>query len=126
MKRIICVLTLFLFLSCSISKDEVLGKYEYRGEKMIDSIIIENDLYTHKIFNKQGKLMYQGSSEWKLLNSRITFSNFYINEDAELENFFTEEQAEEFLMLVSCPVYKDNRQIVIETNADENIRYVKK
>lgn len=126
MRKIAFLITLLLLFSCSIQKKEVLGKYEYRGDKMIDSITIENNLYVHKIFNNNGKLMYHGSSTWELMNDRIVFLDFYDNEDYELKDFFSEEQAKKFLTRLSCPIYKSNQEIIIETNADENIRYVKK
>lgn len=125
MKKIIFLTLSLLFYSCSSNIDNVLGKYEYKGKQTLDSIIIEKNVYTHKIYNKQGKLMYQGNSTWELDDNRIIFLNFYNNEDYNLTDFLTEEQAQKFLVRFSCPVYNNKKQTVIEANSDENIRYYK-
>ncbi|EJL73322.1 hypothetical protein [Chryseobacterium populi] len=124
MKKIVLLIVLLFLFSCSTQKNDILGKYEYKGNETIDSLVIEKNVYTHKIFNKQGKLMYQGQSTWELGKDRITFFNFYNNEDYNLTEFLTEEQAKKFLIKMSCPIYV-NQQVIIETNADENIRYIK-
>jgi len=126
MKNIIFLIILFVFCSCSINKKDVLGKYEYKGEKIVDSIIVDNDFYKHKIFDNQGKLLYEGQSTWELNEDRIVFSNFYDNEGNDLKDFLSAEQAKLFLMRVSCPIYKRDKQMIIEMNADENIFFIKK
>lgn len=126
MKNIIFLIIPLIFFSCSINKKDVLGKYEYKGDKIVDSIIIQKDFYKHKIFDKQGKLLYEGQSTWEINKDRIVFSDFYDNEDYDLRDFLSEEQAKLFLMRVSCPIYKHDQQIIIEMNADENIFFIKK
>lgn len=114
-------------LSCSISKNTIIGKYEFKGQYTIDVIILEKDnTYIHKIFNKKNETMYVGESRWDLENDRIEFLNFYPNEDYELTEFLTEQDANKFFMTISCPVYKENQKVVIEMNADENVKYYKK
>lgn len=126
MKKISFLAILFFLTSCSIQENEIIGKYEYKGTVTIDSLIIEKNTYTHKIFNKKGKLMYQGKSTWELGKNRIVLLNFYDNDDYDLKEFLSEEQAKVFLTRISCPIYKDNQQVIIETNAEENIFYLKK
>jgi len=125
MKKIIYLTMLFLIFSCSINKSAIIGKYEYRGLQTIDSIIIKENVYIHKIFNKDGKLMYQGTSEWEYGDNRIIFLNFYNNEDYNLTEFLTQEEAKDFLIRLSCPVTKSNKKVMIEVNTDENIIYYK-
>ncbi|EFK36882.1 Uncharacterised protein [Chryseobacterium gleum] len=125
MKKIIFLALSLFFYSCSSNTDEILGKYEYKGKQTLDSIIIEKNVYIHKIYNKQGKLMYQGNSTWELNDNRIIFYNFYNNEDYNLTDFLTEEQAKKFLIRFSCPIYNENKQTVIQANSDQNILYYK-
>ncbi|MDO5617083.1 MAG: hypothetical protein Q4G16_12875 [Cruoricaptor ignavus] len=127
MKTIIFLIVLLNILSCSIAKNNIIGEYGYEGENTIDSIIIEkNNVYTHKIFNKEKKIMYIGKSKWKLEKGRITLLDFYTNEDYNLTEFLTDEQASKFLMTVSYPLHKKGKHYVIEANADESIYYTKK
>lgn len=119
------LLLLLAFHSCSNNTDEILGKYEYRGNQTIDSIIIEKNVYTHKIYNKQKRLMYQGNSTWELNDNRIIFIDFYNNEDYNLTSFLIEDQARKFLIRLSCPIYQNNKKTIIEVNSDENIFYYK-
>ncbi|RMZ57911.1 hypothetical protein D1632_16505 [Chryseobacterium nematophagum] len=126
MKKIIFLAILFFLFSCSINKKEILGKYDYKGIDTTDSLIIKENIYIHKIFNKQGKLMYHGESTWEFEKNRIIFFNFYDNEGYDLKEFLTEGQAKKFLTRISCPIYKNNQNIMIEVNADENIIYLKK
>lgn len=127
MRTIMFLIVLLNILSCcSSAKNNVIGEYGYEGKNTIDSIIIEeNNVYTHKIFNKEKKIMYLGKSKWELEKDRITFFDFYTNEDYSLTEFLTEQQASKFLMTVSYPLYKNDQQVIIEINADENIRYYK-
>jgi len=69
--------------------------------------------------------MYQGTSEWEYGDNRIIFLNFYNNEDYNLTEFLTEEEAKNFLTRLSCPVTKSNKKVMIEVNTDENIIYYK-
>ncbi|MET3038552.1 hypothetical protein ABXT08_20895 [Chryseobacterium sp. NRRL B-14859] len=126
MRKIPFLAPLLFLISCFNQENKVFGKYEYEGKQTIDSIILEKNVYTHKIFDKQGRLMYQGNSTWKLEDNRIIFFNFYNNEDYKLTEFLTEEQAKKFLMSLSCPIYNDGKTIIVEANADENIKYYKK
>lgn len=120
------IVLLNILSCCSSAKNNVIGEYGYEGKNTIDSIIIEeNNVYTHKIFNKEKKIMYLGKSKWELEKDRITFFDFYTNEDYSLTEFLTEQQASKFLMTVSYPLYKNDQQVIIEINADENIRYYK-
>ncbi|MFN1217847.1 hypothetical protein ACKW6Q_12840 [Chryseobacterium kwangjuense] len=125
MKNITYVITLFILFSCSDQKNKILGKYEYIGNQTIDSIIIEDSIYTHMIFNKDGKLMYKGNSQWQFEGNRIIFLNFYNNEDYNLTEFLTEEQANKFLIRLSCPININNKGAIIEVNSHENIVYQK-
>jgi len=127
MKKIFFIIMLLSILSCSISKNTVVGRYGFKGQNTTDLIIVKKDnTYVHKIFNKKKEIMYIGESRYELDSDRIEFFDFYPNEDYELTEFFTSEQASKFFMTISCPVYKENQQVIIEMNADENIKYYKK
>lgn len=110
---------------CSINKKQLLGKYYFTGDNITDTLIIKDDIYIHKIYNKNLKLMYQGENKWAFDKNRINLSGFYNNEDNELQEPLSNEDAEKFLMLVSFPLYKNNNDIIIEVNSDENIQYLK-
>ena len=56
MKQIFFITTIVFLFSCSTQKDDILGKYVFEGTQTIDSLIIEKNIYVHKIFNKQGEL----------------------------------------------------------------------
>jgi hypothetical protein len=128
MKKIIVfsIFSSIIIVSCGISKKNLLGNYCFKGENVIDTLIIKNDTYIHKIYDKNSRLMYQGENQWILENDRITLLKFYNNEDNKLEEFLPNKDAEKFLMISSFPVYKDNHELIIEVNADENILYRKK
>lgn len=127
MQKIFFITVLLTMLSCSISKNDVVGKYEFKGQNTIDLIILEKDnTYIHKIFNKKKEIMYVGESRYELESDRIVFLDFYSNQDYELTEFFTEEHATKFYMTISCPFYKENQKVIIEMNADENMKYYKK
>lgn len=111
--------------SCSINNKELIGNYSFKGENVIDTLIIKDDIYVHKIYNKSLKLMYQGENKWTFDKDRINLLNFYNNEDNEFQEPLSNKDAKKFLMLVSFPVYKNNNEIIIEVNADENIKYLK-
>lgn len=111
--------------SCSINNKELIGNYSFTGENVIDTLIIKDDIYVHKIYNKSLKLMYQGENKWTFDKDRINLLNFYNNEDNEFQEPLSNKDAKKFLMLVSFPVYKNNDEIIIEVNADENIKYLK-
>lgn len=111
--------------SCSINNKELTGNYSFTGENVIDTLIIKDDIYVHKIYNKSLKLMYQGENKWTFDKDRINLLNFYNNEDNEFQEPLSNKDAKKFLMLVSFPVYKNNNEIIIEVNADENIKYLK-
>lgn len=111
--------------SCSINNKELIGNYSFTGENVIDTLIIKDDIYVHKIYNKSLKLMYQGENKWTFDKDRINLLNFYNNEDNEFQEPLSNKDAKKFLMLVSFPVYKNNNEIIIEVNADENIKYLK-
>ncbi len=49
--------------------------------------------------------MYKGQSNWELEKDRITFFDFYNDEDYNLSEFLTEEHAKKFLIKISCPIY---------------------
>lgn len=112
-------------ISCSINSKDILGKYSFTNKNITDSLIIKDNIYIHKIFNKDSQLMYQGRDKWVLSNDRIDLSGFYNNENNELEEPLSNEDAKKFLMLVSFPVYKKNSNIIIDVNSDENIQYTK-
>lgn len=123
--------TLFYFLLCSLitvsctaDKEDLIGRYSYHSNQLTDSLILKDDLYIHKIFNKDS-LMYEGSGNWNLDANRITLMKFYNNENDPIEEPLSNEAAEKFLMRVSCPVYKKGKEITIEINADEGIEYKK-
>ncbi|MCL8535481.1 hypothetical protein M9991_01210 [Chryseobacterium gallinarum] len=126
MKQIFFITTIIFLFSCSTQKDDILGRYVFEGTQTIDSLIIEKNIYVHKIFNKQGTLKYQGQSTWELEKNRIIFLNFYNNEDSNLEEFLTEEDVKRFLIRLSCPIYTKENKTIIEVNADENVIYYKK
>lgn len=111
--------------SCSINNKELTGNYSFTGENIIDTLIIKDDIYVHKIYNKSLKLMYQGENKWTFDKDRINLLNFYNNEDNELQEPLLNKDAKKFQMLVSFPVYENNNKIIIEVNADENIKYLK-
>jgi len=69
--------------------------------------------------------LYQGQDKWELDKNRINLQNFYNNEDNELTEPLSNEDAKKFLMLTSYPIDKQNKHIIIEVNTDENIRYEK-
>ena len=69
--------------------------------------------------------MYQEENKWTYNKDRINLSGFYNNEDNELQEPLSDKDAKKFLMSVSFPVYKNNNDITIEVNADENIQYLK-
>ncbi|WP_345767400.1 MULTISPECIES: hypothetical protein [Chryseobacterium] len=127
MKKIIIfyIFSSFIMVSCSISKKSLLGNYYFKGENVIDTLIVKNDIYIHKIYDKNSRLMYQGENQWSLENDRITLLKFYNNEDNKLEEFLPDKDAEKFLMISSFPVYKNDHELIIEVNADENILYRK-
>ncbi|KFF19170.1 hypothetical protein [Chryseobacterium sp. JM1] len=121
----------FLFLFCSLitvscmaDKEDLIGRYSYHSNQLTDSLILKDDLYIHKIFNKDS-LMYEGSGNWNLHANRITLMGFYNNENDPMEEPLSNEAAEKFLMRASCPVYKQGKEITIEINADEGIEYKK-
>ncbi len=126
MKKIIFFLLCSLLISCGINKRDLIGKYSFQGKKMRDSLTINEDTYTHQIYSKSGKLMYKGVSNWHLDNKdRITLFGFYNNEDNLLEDPLLEEDAKEFLMIASFPIYKKGKSIIIEVNSDEGFLYQK-
>jgi len=67
-------------MSCA-AKKSLLGSYSFKGENIIDTLILKNDIYIHKIYNKDLKLMYQGEDQWTMEGDRITLLRFYNNED---------------------------------------------
>ncbi|MGK6344271.1 hypothetical protein ACMGDK_18825 [Chryseobacterium sp. DT-3] len=112
-------------ISCSINKKDLLGKYSFTGKNVIDTLIIKEDIYVHKIYNKNSQLMYQGKDKWTLERNRINLKGFYNNEDNELLEPLSNEEAKKFLMLTSFPVYEQNNHIIVEINADEDLEYIK-
>lgn len=126
MKQIIFIAAITFLFSCSVQENDILGKYEYKGSQTIDSLIIEKNVYIHKIFNKQGVLKYHGKSTWELEKNRVVFSNFYNNEDYNLTDFLKEDNAKKFLIKLSCPIYREGQNVILEVNADQNIYYSKK
>lgn len=126
MKQIVfSFLSVLMTIGCTINKKQLIGKYSFTGDQISDSLILTNDKYIHKIFDKDSKLMYTGSDKWTLDKDRITLFGFYNNENNLLEEPLSNEDAKKFLMITSFPVYKQNNEIVIEVNADENILYRK-
>lgn len=111
-------------MSCSPDKEDLIGRYSFQVNQITDSLILEDDLYIHKIFNGNA-LMYEGSGNWRLDKNRVTFDKFYDNENNPIEEPLSPEAAEKFLMRVSCPIYKKGKKITIEINADEGIEYKK-
>lgn len=126
MRKIIMfsILGSIIMMSCA-AKKSLLGSYSFKGENIIDTLILKNDIYIHKIYNKDLKLMYQGEDQWTMEGDRITLLRFYNNEDNELEEPLSNKDAEKFLMITSFPVYKQNSETIIEVNSDENILYKK-
>lgn len=57
--------------------------------------------------------MYTGSNKWSMEKDRVTLIGFYNNENNELTEPLTNEDAKKFLMITSFPVYKQNKEIVI-------------
>lgn len=110
-------------MGCSMKTKDILGKYSFTNENITDSLIIKDNIYIHKIFNKDSQLMYQGKDKWILSNDRIDLSGFYNNENNQLEEPLSDEEAKKILMLVSFPVYKKGNNIIIDVNSDENIQY---
>lgn len=126
MKQIIFpFLSVLMTIGCTIHKKELIGKYSFTGDQISDSLILNDDMYIHKIYDKDSKLMYTGSDKWILDKDRITLFNFYNNENNLLEEPLSNEDAKKFLMITSFPVYKQNNGMIIEVNADENILYRK-
>ncbi|WP_300688380.1 hypothetical protein [Chryseobacterium sp.] len=127
MKKLIVsvVLGLTTTISCSINKKDLLGTYSFTGKNIIDSLIIKEDIYIHKIYNKNSELMYQAKDNWSFAKDRINLEEFYNNEDNELQEPLSNTDAKKFLMLASYPIYRQNDQIIIEVHADENIVYKK-
>lgn len=127
MKNLITSIVLgsMITISCDINKKQLIGNYYFTGDNIIDTLIIKDDLYIHKIYNKNLKLMYQEENKWTYNKDRINLSGFYNNEDNELQEPLSDKDAKKFLMSVSFPVYKNNNDIVIKVNADENIQYLK-
>jgi len=126
MKQIIfSFLSIFMISSCTLNKKELVGKYSFIGEQINDSLILTNDKYIHKIFDKNYKLMYIGSNKWTLDNDRITLFDFYSNENNLIDEPLSDEDVKKFLMITSFPVYKKNNEMILEVNADENIFYRK-
>ncbi|WP_394675326.1 hypothetical protein [uncultured Chryseobacterium sp.] len=126
MKQIIfSFLSIFMISSCTLNKKELVGKYSLNGKQINDSLILTNDKYIHKIFDKNYKLMYIGSNKWTLDNDRITLFGFYSNENNLIDEPLSDEDVKKFLMITSFPVYKQNNEMILEVNADENIFYRK-
>lgn len=127
MKKLIVsvILGLITTTSCSINKKDLLGTYSFTGKNIIDSLIIKDDIYIHKIYNKNSELMYEARDNWTFAKDRINLDGFYNNEDNEFEEPLSNTDAKKFLMLASYPIYKQKSQIIIEVNADENIIYKK-
>ncbi|WP_294286515.1 hypothetical protein [uncultured Chryseobacterium sp.] len=128
MKKIVvfCVFSSIIMISCNINKKSLLGNYYFKGENVIDTLIIKKDIYVHRIYDKNSRLMYQGENQWTLENDRITLLKFYNNEDNKLEEFLSNKDAQKFLMISSFPIYENGNEVTIEVNADENILYKKK
>lgn len=126
MKQIIFpFLSILMTISCAINKKKLVGKYSFKEDKIIDSLILKDDIYIHKIFNENSELLYTGSDKWTLNKDRITLFGFYNNENNIMEEPLSNEDAKKFLMISSFPVYKQNKEIIIEVNSDENILYRK-
>ncbi|WP_294277277.1 hypothetical protein [uncultured Chryseobacterium sp.] len=126
MKQIIfSFLSIFMISSCTLNKKELVGKYSLNGKQINDSLILTNDKYIHKIFDKNYKLMYIGSNKWTLYNDKITLFGFYSNENNLIDEPLSDEDVKKFLMITSFPVYKQNNEMILEVNADENIFYRK-
>lgn len=126
MKQIIfSFLSIFMISSCTLNKKELVGKYSLNGKQINDSLILTNDKYIHKIFDKNYKLMYIGSNKWTLDSDRITLFGFYSNENNLIDEPLSDEDVKKFLMITSFPVYKQNNEMILEVNADENIFYRK-
>lgn len=126
MKKIVFFILLSIVLmSCTIGEKKLLGSYSFQGKNVIDTLIIKKDIYVHKIYSKDSHLMYQGEGQWTLDGDRITLLQFYNNEDNELESPLLNEDAKKFLMITSFPIYKQDNEIIMEVNADENILYKK-
>ncbi len=128
MKKIVvfCVFSSIIMISCNINKKSLLGNYYFKGENVIDTLIIKKDIYVHRIYDKNSRLMYQGENQWTLENDRITLLKFYNNEDNKSEEFLSNKDAQKFLMISSFPIYENGNEVTIEVNADENILYKKK
>ncbi|MGV4413588.1 hypothetical protein [Chryseobacterium sp. T1] len=112
-------------VGCGLKKNELIGKYSFQGTNTIDYLVLEKDIYIHKIYNKDLKLVYESQNKWELENQRITLYGFYSNEDDIFEEFLSNEAAKKFLVIASFPVYKENKNLVIEANSDEGIIYKK-
>ncbi|MDQ1804131.1 hypothetical protein RAH57_09035 [Chryseobacterium sp. CKR4-1] len=110
-------------VSCTVGKKDVIGKYSYKGDQVVDSLILKDDVYIHKIFDKNSQLMYEGRDKWVLEKDRITLFGFYNNENSSLEEPLSNEDAKKFVMIVSFPVFKQDKDVIIEVNSDENILY---
>lgn len=119
------IFSLIIMMSCTINRKKILGSYSFKGEYVIDTLIIKNHIFIHKIYDKNLQLKYKEEGEWTLENNRITLLKFYNNEDNELEEPLSNEDAKKFLMITSFPVYEQKNDIIMEVNADENIFYKK-
>jgi len=108
-----------------MNKRNLFGIYSFKGENVIDTLIIKKNIYIHKIYDKNLRLMYQGKDQWSFDGGRVTLLRFYNNEDNELVEPLSSEDAKNFLMITSFPIYKQNKEIIMEVNADENILYKK-
>lgn len=125
MKKIVLfsVFSSIIMLSCTMNKRNLFGIYSFKGENVIDTLIIKKNIYIHKIYDKNLRLMYQGKDQWSFDGGRVTLLRFYNNEDNELVEPLSSEDAKNFLMITSFPIYKQNKEIIMEVNADENILY---
>lgn len=121
---IFCFVCLIFPVSCSVNKEKILGRYSFQSNKLTDSLILKNDEYIHKIFNKSS-LVYEESGIWNLDGDRITLLKFYNNENNPIEKPLSNKDTEKLLMHVSFPVYTQFEEISIEVNADEGIEYKK-
>lgn len=119
-------ITAVLFIGCNMQKKDIIGKYSFHGANTIDSLIFEKDIYTHKIYSKNLKLMYKSQDKWSFDKDRITLYGFYNNEDVLIEKYLSNKTAEKFLIIGSFPIYKENKDLIVEVNSDEGIIYIKK